>query len=443
MAPKASDFVWNGSAWVLPASAQPAAATPSYNPNANTSNDYGLGTRTIPGLGPEKIWMSHQGTPYYMRGGSHYNLTPEQSYGLPTLSGVSPSGPGGSDVWSWGPASQAPAPVISAPKPNPNAPLPETNALADLKKIDPAAEAARAKLASQYSETLDKTNPQTAAMTQAQAERAGDYARAKAGTLPPGIAREIEQNVRNTQAGTGNTAGVSQAAQEAMTMGSAGLNYKNQTQSALEAANLNQNSYLNNVRGQVLGYLGSGQTPYSAGAQYTDRALNAQNAAATGQMVPNYNPYSQGNAPPAFTSIDPQAGNQFAAGTQGFMQQGVGATVGKPASGMGGALIGAGGAVGAAAITAAGGALFCQAARVIYGDATPEQLMFRDWILFKAPDWLRVLYAKHAEKFGKWVKNRPIARAVTKFLMDLAIRNANQKSSAPGITETPELALDR
>jgi len=373
-------------------------ATPSYNPNAGS---YGMGTTTVPGVGQVPVYTARDGSQYYYQGGSRFNLTQAQlnQMGLPTLANIKASGPGGKNIWTW---NQPVPPQPAAPKPNPSAPLPETNALADIKKIDPISEAMRARYG---------------------AETADLQQRATAGTLPPGVLREIQQDVRNTQAGTGNTAGVAQAAQEAMTTGSAGLNY------------------LNNVRGQVLGYLGSGQTPYSVGAQYTDRALNQQNAAATGQMVPSYNPYSQGNTPPPFTSIDPQAGNQFAQGTTQFMNQGVGATVGKPASGTGGALIGAAGGIGAAAITAAGGALFCQAARVIYGDATPEQLMFRDWILFKAPDWLRVLYAKYAERFGKWVKDKPIARAITKYLMDLAIRNANQKSTAPGITEAPEFAL--
>ena len=361
--------IWDGTSWVIdpnfkaPPATKPTVAAPPAAP-----------------IKPPKGFIP------YGTGGAYYDPTSGtlwkagSEYNPYTGAGISNSGMFSPQTISLGETLglKANAPVQTQATYNPNAPPPELNALRDLARIDPTGESIRTGLGTGYLSDLNK---------------------ATAGQLPPGVMREIQQDVRGNQAARGNYEGVAQAAQEGETTGTAGL------------------QYLNNVRSAALGYLGSGQSKYGAGSQYVDRALNQQSAALTGQMTPTYNPNT--GTPPAYQFIDPNYGQRSAQGTQGFYSSGVGATPGSPdTSGQYiGAGIGALGSIGGAAVTA----LFCQAARVIYGDATPEQLMFRDWILFKAPAWLRTLYARYAEKFGNWIADKPIAKWITRMLMDRAI----------------------
>lgn len=263
---------------------------------------------------------------------------------------------------------------------------PEVNALTQIGQIDPNTLATTKNLGSSYLSELGQ---------------------AESGQLPQGVMREIQQDVRGSQAANGNVNGVAQAAQEAMTTGSAGLNY------------------LNSVRSQALGYLGSGQTPYTLGSNYVDRAQNQQTAAASGQMLPTYNPAVQQASP--YSYINPNAGSDFTQGSLGYLNAGVGAKPGSPDTS--GQLIGAG--IGAAgtlasstaifASTAAGAAAFCQVARTVYGTDDPRYAKFRNWVLFKAPAWFRKLYTRNAGKVSGWLQGKPIVKGVFRFLMDKVI----------------------
>ena len=146
--------------------------------------------------------------------------------------------------------------------------------------------------------------------------------------LDPVTMRQIEQSVRQGQAARGNVYGTPQLVSEAMTTGQAGLALQQQRQQALQsylssgqdvgtvAANLYQqglNNYLNQMgnyraaQQAALGYLGSGATPYQAGASYLNTA--EQRAAAAAQGGAAYNP--QGPSPyytGAGTSSFPQYG---------------------------------------------------------------------------------------------------------------------------------------
>lgn len=359
-----------------------------------------MGLGNVPGVGNEQIYTGSGGQQYYTKGGSRYNLTPSQvqTMGLRTLASPNFGGP-----WQWNPPSVPPAPVQTQPSYNPNAPLPEQVALKQMAKIDPTGESMRTTLGTGYNADLNS---------------------ATAGQLPPGVMREIQQDVRGNQTARGNDAGVTQAVQEGETTGSAGL------------------QYLNNVRSAALGYLGGGQSKLASSSQYVDRALNQQSAAMTGQMTPTYNPNT--GVPAAYQFIDPSAGGAFAQGTSNFLNAGTGARPGSPdTSGQYiGAGIGAAGALGSAALTSGAGAaavsglgsaasaagtaiaaaFACNAAREVYGPGTPGHLAFRDWILFKAPGWLRTFYAKNAGAIGNWLKGKPIAKAIVRIFMNQMVR---------------------
>lgn len=150
--------------------------------------------------------------------------------------------------------------------------------------------------------------------------------------LTTGQAREVDQATREAQAARGNVYGTPQLVQEAMTRGQYGIQLEQQRQQNLANALAGQQSYLQsgtgigdvanalygqgfnryaqtyanqmnawqaqqnallNQRNQALSYLGSGQTPYEAGASYYDRAqANAQQAASYG--APSYQPSALG-----------------------------------------------------------------------------------------------------------------------------------------------------
>lgn len=249
---------------------------------------------------------------------------------------------------------------------------PETTALQQMAQIDPASEALRQQLAASYAAPLSQAtgptaaqlqsylnlyqqlDPQTYAAIQAlgpqyqsyltgsgQALTAAQQQQALGSQLDPITAMQVEQATRAAQGARGNVYGTPQLVEEAMTTGQAGLQlqqqrYQNllsalgQQQSALGA----QGSYLTsgatpgaiglnlyqqnlaNLRGAqqgALSYLGSGQTPYQAGAGYLANAQNAANAASQG--------FSYGQAAglaPSYSYLNPAYGQQTAATAQGY-----------------------------------------------------------------------------------------------------------------------------
>jgi hypothetical protein len=229
---------------------------------------------------------------------------------------------------------------------------PETNALKQMAQIDPASEALRQNVASSYLPQLNQISglvsqvtgqaPTSAADALAkyqQLDPQGYAAMQQLGgsessylkqatdqlnlgsQLDPVTARQVEQQTRLAQAARGNVYGTPQMAEEAMTTGQAGLALQQQRQQAAQAAQGNMQSYLTsgatlgatgqglynqglsnqvtalglqqNANQAALGYLGSGQTPYQAGASYLNQAnMNAANAAQGG---PVYQPAALGS----------------------------------------------------------------------------------------------------------------------------------------------------
>lgn len=194
------------------------------------------------------------------------------------------------------------------------------------KNIDPEGYAQRSALAGQMGSFLSDAQAQAALGSQ----------------LDPGTIREVEQQTRLGQQARGNVYGTPQLVQEAMQRGSMGEARRQQRQQALGSALGQQQSYLTSGAGMgdvanqlyaqgynrylqgygqqlgaqqqqwnqqlgawqaqqnanlqrqqaALGYLGSGQTPYQAGASYLNTAQ--QNAANAGQNQYQYNPASLG-----------------------------------------------------------------------------------------------------------------------------------------------------
>lgn len=93
-------------------------------------------------------------------------------------------------------------------------------------------------------------------------------------------------------------------------------------------------------------------------------------------------------------------------------------------SSAGGGLAGVGSAIGSGAsglisgIGSAIGALFCEVARVVYGVDSPDWMLFRDWILFRAPKPVRTAYVIHAYRVSQWIKGRRLICALVRWTMN-------------------------
>jgi hypothetical protein len=252
----------------------------------------------------------------------------------------------------------------------PNAPVgsqigattqPETAALRQMAQIDPATEALRQQLgqsylgalgqagqpsAAQFQSYLDlyrQIDPAGAAMREAQAQGVAGYlgtAQQQAAlgqALDPETLREITQGTRAGQVARGNVYGTPQLVQEAMTRGQAGMQIQQQRQQALGQALGLQQGWLtsggtmgdvalnlyNQQQGQLraaqqgaLGYLGSGQTPYQAGASYLTNA--EQRAAAAAQGGPQYNPAALGQSYTGTAQQAPEYGLNIGQQTQNW-----------------------------------------------------------------------------------------------------------------------------
>ena len=242
---------------------------------------------------------------------------------------------------------------------------PETQALNQLKQIDPATEALRSQLASSYLPQMNQISgivqqvtgqaPTSAADALAkyqqldpqgyasmQALNTSEDASLQQATdqlnlgsqLDPVTARQVEQQTRLAQASRGNVYGTPQMVEEAMTTGQAGLALQQQRQAAAQAAQGSMQSYLTsgatlgatgtnlyqqglsnqetalglqqNANQSALSYLGSGQTPYQAGATYLSNAEGS--AANAAQGGPVYQPAALGAGTSGTAQQAPQYG---------------------------------------------------------------------------------------------------------------------------------------
>jgi hypothetical protein len=220
-----------------------------------------------------------------------------------------------SNMVGWQPAALTVPPASTTP--------PETSALAEMAKVDPQSEALRQAVAGSYLTPLQQAGAPTAAQFQTyldlykQLDPQTAAARAALGKgvtseyelgaqLDPSTIREIKQGVRQGQAARGNIYGTPQLVAETMARGSAGEARKQQRMQnlssylqsglspgdlALSLYNQQQQNLRANQQG-ALSYLGSGQTPYQAGAGYISGL--EQRAANAAQGGVQYNPGSLG-----------------------------------------------------------------------------------------------------------------------------------------------------
>lgn len=274
---------------------------------------------------------------------------------------------------------------------------PEARALKQMGQIDPGTEALRSQLSGSYLDpnkrataadyqsyldTFKAVDPEEYAQRKGLATSMDSYLKSVQGQyalgsqLDPVTARQVEQQARASQAARGNVYGTPQMVSEAMATGQAGEQRLQQRQAALGQALQGQQSYLGaglgmgdtamqlyqqglqnraNAQQSALGYLGSGSTPYQAGASYLDRA----NAAAAGaaQGGPVYNPTSLGQGNLGTAQQAPQYGLDVGAQSQNYFNSlnnayggGGGATKNRQGAAMAGAASGAlsGAATGAA-----------------------------------------------------------------------------------------------
>jgi hypothetical protein len=214
---------------------------------------------------------------------------------------------------------------------------PETVGLQQMAQIDPQSEALRQAVGGSYLQSLQQAQNPTAAQFQTyldmykQLDPTAAAARQALGQrlssqyalgtqLDPGTIREVEQGVRSGQAARGNVYGTPQLVAETMARGQMGeqrqqqrmQNLASYLQSGISPGDVALNLYnqqqqnLRANQGAALSYLGSGQTPYQAGASYYDRAQ--QQAAMAAQGGPQYNPQALGQGLTGSAQQFPQYG---------------------------------------------------------------------------------------------------------------------------------------
>jgi hypothetical protein len=91
-----------------------------------------------------------------------------------------------------------------------------------------------------------------------------------------------------------------------------------------------------------------------------------------------------------------------------------GSQTGQAVGGLVGTVLGAG-------IQHGFGNLFCWIAREVYGKNDPRWFVFRMWIRYDAPEWFKKLYGKYGKQYATFIKNKPILKRVTKYLMDFVV----------------------
>jgi hypothetical protein len=79
------------------------------------------------------------------------------------------------------------------------------------------------------------------------------------------------------------------------------------------------------------------------------------------------------------------------------------------------------GSLGGAAIGAGARIAMCWVAREVYGEQNPEWLLFRDWVMYDAPEWFAELYCQFGERVAKFISNKPAIKAVIRKWMDSKI----------------------
>ena len=73
---------------------------------------------------------------------------------------------------------------------------------------------------------------------------------------------------------------------------------------------------------------------------------------------------------------------------------------------------------------------FCWVAREVYGKGDPRWFIFRTWMRYDAPEWLRTLYGKHGQSYARFISNKPAFKWLTKKAMDVIVERKRVKQNA-------------
>ena len=65
----------------------------------------------------------------------------------------------------------------------------------------------------------------------------------------------------------------------------------------------------------------------------------------------------------------------------------------------------------------------CWVAREVYGETSPQWLLFRSWLLGDSPSWFRNLYINKGEAFAGWLSKNTWLKPIIRRWMDGRIRS--------------------
>ena len=74
-----------------------------------------------------------------------------------------------------------------------------------------------------------------------------------------------------------------------------------------------------------------------------------------------------------------------------------------------------------AAGTIGGAMIMCWVAREVYGKDRAEWMVFRQWLLTEAPEWLLDLYMQEGERFAKFISDKPLLKFIVRKAMDIVV----------------------
>jgi len=252
-------------------------------------------------------------------------------------------------------------------------------------------------------EAFRAANPEQAALMSELNRQAMSDLEAGA-SLPPDLAREMEQQVRSAQASRGMGFGMADVGQEALVKGLQAEQLQRRRQAfAQQIAGMNA---------------ATAQDPFMA--ILGRPGLSAGQAGMIAGQGQGFNPGNVFNPESAY------AGSLYANNYAGQLNANIAgannmSALGGAALGAGGDIIGAG--MMSSAMKAAPPPPGCWVAREVYGNDNPKWMMFRRWLFNIGPAWLRKLYMKHGERFAEWLSKNEWLKPVIRKFMDSKINS--------------------
>jgi len=221
-------------------------------------------------------------------------------------------------------------------------------------------------------------------------------------SLPPDLAREMEQQVRSAQAARGMGFGMADVGQEALIKGLQAEQLQRRRQAfAQQIAGMNA---------------ATAQDPFMA--ILGRPSISANQAGMIAGQGQGFNPGNVFNPESAYAGS--LYANNFNAASNAAM------AASNNMSSVLGAGIGAAGSLGGSAMMASAlkpAPVGCWVAREVYGAENPRWILFRHWLLNIGPAWLRKLYMKHGERFAHWLSKNEWLKPAIRKLMDSKVNS--------------------